>query len=738
MVMTTRTRVRRRRGVSRRWTALIATGAISAGALLAVQPAAADLIADDPWISEISDGIYQFSVPHSVVVDEVGAVPDSFAVEGSFGPGHQSSRLSLGRDGDIWSAKIGPLDPGQYSFHYEAKVDGGGVVEFRNPETPQAVTAQPSLSTLFVEGESAEWLQDVPNGGELTTLDYDSRVAHADRAAQVWTPPNYDANRAEPYPVLYLLQDEGQAYSEWTELGRAAQIFDNLVSNGEIEPMVVVMGDGDTSRVDGEVLRNLIPAVEESFHVSSDSDQRALAGIGRGAAQTLELMVKKSKEFSSFGSFSGHFDGFISNGHAKQINRNADLVRLYVGNTTDASYNDNVALSETLDAAGVEYETDGSNPAYGDIWNTWQEALADFAPRLFQGSDGEMSEGHLALDGEHSLPDAGTTPTPWIDENGIVTFETDEFPEASEVVVWANWGPAGNWLRIPMVRDGDRWRLTVGPLDGGSYYYKFTGDGVDMKDESNPTFVNSEPTWSTFYVAGEGPRAEYTADVAPENRGEVTTMSYDSTADESRSAYVWTPSDYDPARAEAYPVLYLQHGGGQTWSDWIQVGRAAQILDNHYLRGSIDPMVVVMANGNGVDFPTEITEVIVPTAEQHYHVSGDSADRALAGLSMGSGHAFSTLLAHPGEFAYVGLFSTFGSVPDDADVDALNEGTELLSIYSGDVQDFTLQPTLALVESLEENGVDHVFHPLIPGPHSWDVWQKSLIDFLPDLFTAGE
>src|SRR5699024_8530669 len=115
---------------------------------------------------------------------------------------------------------------------------------------------------------------------------------------------------------------------------------------------------------------------------------------------------------------------------------------------------------------------------------------------------------------------------------------------------------------------------------------------------------------------------------------------------------------------------------------------------------SIDPMVVVMANGNGVDFPTEITEVIVPTAEQNYHVSGDSADRALAGLSMGSGHAFSTLLAHPGEFAYVGLFSTFGSVPDDADVDALNEGTELLSIYSGDVQDFTLQPTLALVESL--------------------------------------
>ena len=376
--------------------------------------------------------------------------------------------MNLGRDGDTWSAKIGPLDPGQYAFQYEAKVDGGGVVEFRNPETDQVVTAQPSLSTLFVEGDSAAWLQDVPSGGDLTTLEYDSRVAHEERSAAVWTPPRYDADRAEAYPVLYLLQDEGQAYREWAELGRVRQILDNLALEGAIEPMVVVMGDGDTSNVRQEVLRNLIPAVEEDFHVSSDPDQRALAGIGRGAEQTLGLMVKKSKEFSSYGSFSGRFDGSISNGHAKQINRNASLVRLYVGNTTDASYNDNVALAETLDAAGVEYESDGSNPAYGDIWNTWQEALADFAPRLFQESDGEMSEGHLALDGEHSLPDQGTTPTPWIDENGIVTFETDEFPGASEVVVWANWGPAGNWLRIPMIRDGDRWRLTVGPVDGGS------------------------------------------------------------------------------------------------------------------------------------------------------------------------------------------------------------------------------------------------------------------------------
>jgi len=164
------------------------------------------------------------------------------------------------------------------------------------------------------------------------------------------------------------------------------------------------------------------------------------------------------------------------------------------------------------------------------------------------------------------------------------------------------------------------------------------------------------------------------------------------------------------------------------------VGFAAQILDNHYLRGNIEPMVVVMANGNGVNFPNEIMEAITVAVEAQYNVSSDGEDRALAGLSLGSGHALSTLWAFPGEFAYVGAMSAFGNVPANADVAAINAGTKLLRIYSGDVQDFTYGATLTLINSLTSRGVVHEFAPIIPGPHSWDVWQKSLIDLLPRLF----
>lgn len=43
--------------------------------------------------------------------------------------------------------------------------------------------------------------------------------------------------------------------------------------------------------------------------------------------------------------------------------------------------------------------------------------------------------------------------------------------------------------------------------------------------------------------------------------------------------------------------------------------------------------------------------------------------------------------------------------------------------------------TLTLISQLQNRGINHEFAPVIAGPHSWDVWQKALIDLLPRLFT---
>lgn len=723
--------------------ALLATGAIAGGALVAATPANAD-VSSDPWVSEPAnatgvDDVYRFTVPNSTVQQATSITATVVAVEGNFGPGKTWTNLNMGSSGGNWTSTIGPLEPGLYYYQYSARPAWNqDAIPFRNPASPQEVTSKPTWSTLFVDGPGAEWLADVPAGGSLETLTYDSSVAGAERSALVWTPPGYDENRAEPYPVLYLLQDEGQSYREWVELGRLKQILDNLTVDGDAEPMVVVMGDGQSDEIRGEVVKNLLPAAEGAFNISSDGEDRAIAGIGRGAEQALSLLVSATGEFSNVGSFSGDLEQNVGKGKARHINDTTDLVRLYVGNVTDPRYNSTVNLADKLSAAGVEFQSDGSDPETGGTWDTWQKNLHDFAQRVFQSpGDTGPSEGHLALE-PHSLPAPGTTPTPWIDENGVVTFETGtEFAGANNVTVWGNFGPAGSWPRTPMVEQPDgRWRLTM-PVEAGSYYYKFVVEGSDRKDTTNPTTVFSEPNWSTFQVPGDDTlRGEYTTPVAPESRGTVEVMNYTSSANgnPTRSAYVWTPPGYDPDRQEPYPVFYLQHGGGQTWTDWIEVGFAAQILDNHHLQGNIVPMVVVMANGNGVNFPNEITQRITVAAEAQYNISSEGENRALAGLSLGSGHTLSTLWAHPGKFAYLGAMSAFGNPPANADVAAINAGTKLLRIYTGDIQDFTYQNTLSLINALNNRGITHEFAPVIPGPHSWDVWQKSLIDLLPRLF----
>lgn len=730
-----------RRG--RQTLAAAAASAVVAGALLTAPSAAAQAVSTDPWVSEVPNNpvsdVYRFTVPRAAVTEATGLGDGPVAVQGNFGPGKAWTDLNMGTSGSNLTATLGPLEPGLYYYQYAARPAADqDAVAFRNPDAPQEVTSKPAYSTLFVPGPGAEWLDDVAGGGELETLEY-GKGPNREKEALVWTPPGYDADRAAQYPVLYLLQDEGQSYREWVELGRLGQIMDNLTLDGDAEPMVVVMGDADVPGPAG-VTKELLPAVERAFNVSDEGSGRAIAGIGRGGELALSAVVAKPRDFTGVGSFSGGYDRAISRGKAKQINDSTDVVRLYAGNVTDPAYNDTVALADRLTNAGVEFQSDGSDPETGGTWDTWQKSLHDFAGRIFQEVDDEgPSEGHLPFV-RHELPAAGTAPTPWIDGNGVVTFELGpEFADANNITVWGNFGPAGSWPRTHMVKQDDgSWRLSLA-VEGGSYYYKFVVDGVDHKDAGNPTKVFSEPTWSTFTAKGDTIRAQYTAEVPAEDRGEVSVMSYPSTAGggQQRSAYVWTPPDYDADRAEEYPVFYLQHGGGQTWTDWVEVGYVQRILDNHYLRGTMEPMVVVMANGNGVDFPTEITTRIVPAAEEQFNISSQGDQRALAGLSMGSGHTLSTLWAHPGEFGYIGAMSAFGAPPASADVEAINEGTKLLRVYSGDVQDFTYGATLQLISAMESRGVNHEFAPIIPGPHSWDVWQKSLIDFLPRLFTES-
>ncbi|WJL96671.1 alpha/beta hydrolase-fold protein [Microbacterium sp. ET2] len=502
--------------------------------------------------------------------------------------------------------------------------------------------------------------------------------------------------------------------------------------------MLVVMGNGNVPDFPAELLENIVPAVEDAYNVSPNRKNRALAGLSMGGGQAFEVFRDHPGQFASIATFGAGRFGDLSDIPVRQMNNRTDLFRVYVGNKTDIAYNDVYDSLQAFDAAGLEYQFDGVNPDAGHNWNAWQENLIDFAPRLFTGeaSDPGMSEGHTALTERFEPPAPGTTPTPFIDDEGFVTFETTtEFADAEYVSVWANWAPGGSWLRVEMQKVGDRWRATVGPLEEKFYHYRLIVDRQSVKDASNPTSVASEPAWSTFLVEGEGSRL--LSDVPEGEGGNLEVMTYQSAvAGQERSAYVWTPPGYDAERAAPYPLFVLNHGGGQSWTDWVEVGRARQILDNLSRDGALKDMVVVMPNGNVSNYPAELRENVVPAAEERYNISSDPAKRALAGLSAGGARTVSVLKGYPGEFAWIGTFAAgFGSA-NGVDAEAINAGTELYRLYTGDITDFTYGSVINSLPVLDELGIEYEFDGVTVGPHGWDVWQKNLIDFAPRLFQS--
>src|SRR5512142_545703 len=403
-----------------RTASLVAAAALVMSVITAA-PAAA---ATDTWHS--NDDIYHyFKVPQSQASSIVGGTPATLELEANIGPSGTWSTVALDLNGSDHTANVGPLEPGLYYYQYTATMQDRSKVSFRQPGSPVAVTSKPSWNTFFVPGESVAWMGDIAAGGTVAELSYTSTAAEG-RTALVWTPPGYNSARAEAYPVLYLLSSKGQTAREWLELGRTKQILDNLVAGGNAKPMVVVMADANSADPRAELLNAIVPAARARYNISSRPNSQALAGVATGAEQAISILRSDPGAFAYVGSFSGAVDGSIARAEAKAINKGTKLLRVYVGNTLDPSYNDNYNLLVDLKKSGVKFEFDGVNPDDGATWDAWRENLRDFASRLFgqKVACHGASRGHRPLTQPYKPPAAGSITTPRIGSDGIVTFET--------------------------------------------------------------------------------------------------------------------------------------------------------------------------------------------------------------------------------------------------------------------------------------------------------------------------
>lgn len=168
------------------------------------------------------------------------------------------------------------------------------------------------------------------------------------------------------------------------------------------------------------------------------------------------------------------------------------------------------------------------------------------------------------------------------------------------------------------------------------------------------------------------PAAEDTAFYADREvpHGRVEIVKYTTAAGLEKRMHVYLPPGYEADPAKRYPVLYLNHGGGENDSHWTAKGFAGLILDNLIADGKARPMIVAMPNTGGVvsgkpprpgedDACTqEYLKDIVPCMDSHYRTRTNRESRAVAGLSMGGFVVLNTGLTHLETFGEFYVFSS--------------------------------------------------------------------------------
>lgn len=360
---------------------------------------------------------------------------------------------------------------------------------------------------------------------------------------------------------------------------------------------------------------------------------------------------------------------------------------------------------------------------------------------------------------------------PRVDSKGRVQLRV-KAPDAAKVRVnfWSN-------PKADMEKQADGyWTITTPPLVPGLHYYNFVVDGAEVSDTGSQSFFGGSKYASAVEVPEPGSTYYSIQDVP---HGQVREIWYNSKVTGSwRHALVYLPPGYESQPKQRFPVLYLQHGGGEDETGWIRQGRANFILDNLLAEGKCKPMIVVMAYGYAkragqplpdltgkpfgspemlkamqdmsATFEDDVTQALIPFIDKNYRTLSDRDHRAMAGLSMGGMQTFQITLNHLDLFSYIGGFSGAGGMlvlgdrkldPKTdyngvfADPATFAKKVHLLWLGVGTVEPERMRAgILRLHNSFTEANIKHVFVESLGTDHEWQTWRRNLNDFAPRLF----
>lgn len=735
---------------------------------------------DDFWgtrVEENGDVTFTMYAPSAETVEVSG-----------FGGTLGTERIALAKNEEgFFTRRVSGIKPG---FHYHRWfVDG---VQVANPHAPVCYGCF-GVNNFFEmprEGQDFWFLKDVPHG-DVQLHTYVSRQNGHLKKCYVYLPPSYEKEEGRKYPVMYILHGVGEDETGWLWNGKLNFILDNLIAEGKCREMIAVIccgyafkeGEeavffpGDFGK---ELVRDVIPYIESRFAVKKGRSNRAMAGLSLGSAQATQIVSRFQELFAHLGVFSGVRDEESERILSQQEAYPMQTVLMTAGVGEKGLDEKQKVYTEQFEKLGVA----GGQRCYEGYheWHVWRESVRDFATLIF---DRENAEDPAEQDFIYEEPvltkeqlDKQTFAEHMLmfdpiykglihafDEKGRPCGRyRDEHPGAE--IVDSKKGIARFWVRaqeaktveinlwgmqrFPLERAEEGWwSAEISGIEKGFHYYQCVINGVEVVDSNAPVGYGGFLVLNYLEMPEED-FEEYRIRQVPHGTVHVNYCPSEITG-RTKLCYVYTPASYEKDMDRRYPVLYLQHGGGENEVGWLWQGKLANIADNLISQGAMQEMIIVMNTGyafpeNGQwhysmsAFLQELPECCVPFIDRTYRTMADRDHRALAGLSMGGMQTQRIVFAHPELFGWAGIFSG-GLVIQDEEVDyrdilldpeAFQKQFHMLFVACGMQEDS--------YASTKENE-DKVLAAGVPletfegyGYHDWTFWRHCLNAFLRKLF----
>ncbi len=303
------------------------------------------------------------------------------------------------------------------------------------------------------------------------------------------------------------------------------------------------------------------------------------------------------------------------------------------------------------------------------------------------------------------------------------------------------------------------WTGESAPQDEGFHYYQLWVDGAAVPDPGSKYYFGASRWGSGIEIPAKDQDFYALKDVP---HGQIIERTYYSKEfNEMRRCFIYTPPGYESENQKRYPVLYLQHGGGEDETGWSSQGHANRIMDNLIAEGKAVPFIIVMDNGtwrmpkrtNGErpagpwppegwadGFMNVLTKEIIPMIDSNYRTLADPQHRAMAGLSMGGMQTRVITLAHPELFSYMAMFSGGSiSVQDVEKSPAFKEKMKLVFISYGsreldNPRTGSWGDPKENTEALKKLGMNTHFYVSPLTAHEWQSWRRGLYNFAPLIF----